>query len=142
MRGGMVFQRVKQLKFALQVNSAPYSSQGSETAYRFAKAAMQLGHEGDRVFFYFDGVYNALGYSAPPEDEKNVVGLWTTLAAQKKIDLVVCVSAVQRRGWAHNESDNDSLQGLVAKGFRISGLGQWVDAAIKADRTLTFGGDS
>jgi tRNA 2-thiouridine synthesizing protein D len=142
MCGGRVSQRVKQLKFALQVNSPPYSSQGSETAYRFARAATQLGHEVNRVFFYFDGVYNALGYSAPPDDEKNVVGLWTTLAAKKNIDLVVCVSAVQRRGWARMESDKESLQGLIANGFRISGLGQWVDAAIEADRTLTFGGGS
>jgi tRNA 2-thiouridine synthesizing protein D len=29
---------------------------------------------------------------------------------------------------------------VLAPGFRISGLGQLIDAGIKAERTVTFGG--
>ena len=128
------------VRFALQVNSAPYSGQGSETAYRFARAVLEQGHEVSRVFFYFDGIYNALGLSGPPDDEKNIVGLWSCLAIEQRIDLVVCVSAAARRGLASTErTEGFEPQYLVAEGFRISGLGQWVEAGIEADRLLVFG---
>lgn len=137
---GVSNQGATKLKFALQVNSAPYSGQGSETAYQFARAALQGGHEVYRVFFYFDGIYNALGYSAPPDDEKNFVGRWTCLAIEEDIDLVVCVSAALRRGLSQPEENAHApLPSLVAKGFRISGLGQWVEAGINADRLIVFG---
>ena len=44
--------------------------------------------------------------------------------------VVVCVAAALRRGIKDE---------VLAPGFRISGLGQLVDAGIKADRTVTFG---
>jgi tRNA 2-thiouridine synthesizing protein D len=128
------------LRFALQVNSAPYSGQGSATAYRFATAALQAGHEIYRVFFYFDGAYTALGGSGPPDDEKNLVKCWSRLALEQNIDLVVCVSAATRRGLLRSdEIGGPPLQSIIAAGFRISGLGQWVDAGIEADRLLIFG---
>lgn len=128
------------MKFALQVNSAPYSGQGSETAYRFAMAALQDGHEIIRVFFYFDGIYNALALSGPPDDEKDLVKRWSCLAIRQKIDLAVCISAATRRGIVQPEDGgNPGLPFLIARGFRISGLGQWVEAGIDADRLLVFG---
>jgi tRNA 2-thiouridine synthesizing protein D len=128
------------LKFALQVNSAPYSGQGSENAYRFVQAALSEGHEIRRVFFYFDGAYNALALSSPPDDEKNIIGRWSALAIQRNVDLVVCVSAAMRRGIAPAEDPAQAgLEPWIARGFRISGLGQWIEAAIEADRVLVFG---
>ncbi len=128
------------LKFALQVNSAPYSGQGSETAYRFASAVLREGHEVYRVFFYFDGIYNALGCSGPPDDEKNLVKRWSCLALEQNIDLVICVSAATRRGLMQSDRIGGCpLQSIIAAGFRISGLGQWVEAGIEADRLLVFG---
>jgi tRNA 2-thiouridine synthesizing protein D len=47
------------MKFALLVSEGPYTHQASDTAYQFASAALQKGHEVMRVFFYHDGVYNA-----------------------------------------------------------------------------------
>lgn len=128
------------MKFALQVNSAPYSGQGSETAWRFAVEALRRGHEIRRVFFYFEGVYNALGRSEPPADEKDLIQCWSRLAAEHDIDLVLCVSACSRRGLGSSDpNDGREVQSWLAEGFRISGLGQWVEAAIEADRLLVFG---
>ncbi|MGH8475601.1 MAG: sulfurtransferase complex subunit TusD, partial [Methylococcales bacterium] len=127
------------LKFALQVNSAPHSGQGSETAYRFCHAALQQGHEILRVFFYFEGTYHALA-SCVPDDEKNIVKRWSELAIQENVDLVVCVSAATRRGLAQDDPvKNEQMWLLIAEGFRIAGLGQWVEAGILADRLLIFG---
>lgn len=129
------------MKFVIQVNSSPYQSQSADTAYRFALAALEKGHEVMRIFFYHDGVYNALHDSEPPADEWQFRQAWSDIAQQHAIDLVVCVSAGQRRGLSTQReavtTDNKTFD--LAPGFRISGLGQWVEAALVADRLITFG---
>jgi tRNA 2-thiouridine synthesizing protein D len=92
------------------------------------------------VFFYQDGIYHALRYVTPPDDELNLTEKWSELAREQKIDLVVCISAAQRRGLLHSgeaqrqgKHDND-----LEEGFRISGLGQLVEATLAADRFLVF----
>jgi len=119
------------MKFALMVSEGPYTHQASDSAYQFAAAAIAAGHELMRVFFYHDGVYNASRLTEPPQDDRHIVNRWSALQAAHGIDLVVCVAAALRRGIKDE---------VLAPGFRISGLGQLVDAGIKADRTVTFGG--
>jgi len=54
---------------------------------------------------------------------------------------VVCIAAAQRRGLMdkseakRNGKDADN----IAPGFRISGLGQLIEAGIQADRLVVFG---
>ena len=118
------------MKFALMVSEGPYTHQASDTAFQFAKAAIAAGHEVMRVFFYHDGVYNSTRLTEPPQDDRHVVNRWASLKADHDVDLVVCVAAALRRGIKDE---------VLAPGFRISGLGQLVDAGIKAERTITFG---
>lgn len=129
------------IKFAIQINASPYQSQACDTAYHFIQAALRKGHEIVRVFFYHEGIYNALRYARPPEDERPVVERWSALAQDHGIDLVVCISAAQRRGLLHDgEAERaGKVDADLAQGFRIAGLGQWVEAAIEADRLLVFG---
>lgn len=130
------------MKFAIQINGAPYHSQAGDSAYQFIRAALRKGHEIVRVFFYHDGIYNGLRYAMPPDDERRVIGRWSELARQYGVDLVICISAAQRRGLLSEEEalragkvDRD-----LAEGFRIAGLGLWVDACMEADRFMVFGG--
>ena len=44
------------MKLGILVNEGPYTHQASDSAYQFAKAALEKGHEIFRVFFYSDGV--------------------------------------------------------------------------------------
>ncbi|MFM8330767.1 MAG: sulfurtransferase complex subunit TusD [Candidatus Methylumidiphilus sp.] len=118
------------MKFAIQINSAPWRGGGSDSAYQFILAALRLGHEVVRVFFYHDGACHGLPM-APPDDEMGLIRRWSALAAGQNVDLVICISAAQRRGLP---------EAAVADGFRIAGLGLWIDACLKADRVLTFGG--
>jgi tRNA 2-thiouridine synthesizing protein D len=75
-------------------------------------------------------VNNASKLTAPPQDDRNIVNRWTKLAEEHKVDLVVCVAAALRRGI---QEEN------LAAGFRISGLGQLVEAGTQCDRLVTFG---
>jgi tRNA 2-thiouridine synthesizing protein D len=129
------------MKFAIQINSSPYQSNAGLTAYQFIRAALQAQHHILRVFFYHEGVYHAFKYATPPDDEIHLTHRWSELACDAQIDLVVCISAAQRRGLLHadeariqSKQDND-----VADGFRIAGLGQLVEAISLADRFIVFG---
>ena len=118
------------MKFSIMVNEGPYTHQASDSAYLFAKAAISKGHEVTRVFFYNDGVFNANKLSEPQTDDRNLVALWSKLGQEHGIDLVVCIAAALRRGIKEE---------VLQEGFRISGLGQLVEAGIENDRLVVFG---
>lgn len=123
------------------VNEGPYTHQAADSAYNFTKAAIDAGHSIYRIFFYHDGVNNGTRMTTPPQDDRNIVSRWSELAKQHELDLVICVAAAQRRGILdadearRNGKDGDN----IAEGFRISGLGQLIEAGIQADRIMEFG---
>ena len=129
------------MKFSVMVNEGPYTHQAADTAYHFSRAVLDAGHEIFRVFFYHDGVHNGTRMTTPPQDDRHIVDRWSELAHDHDIDLVVCVAAAQRRGILdkdeakRNGKDGDN----IAPGFRISGLGQLIEAGIEADRLVVFG---
>jgi len=118
------------MKFGILINESPFTHQASDSAYRFAVAALARGHEIYRVFFYNDGVYNSNKLAEPQTDDRNLVSLWSKLGKEHGVDLVVCVAAALRRGIKDE---------ILEDGFRISGLGQLVDAGIQSDRLVVFG---
>ncbi|MFT5113523.1 MAG: tRNA 2-thiouridine synthesizing protein D [Parasphingorhabdus sp.] len=127
--------------FSIMVNEGPYTHQAADSAYNFTKAAIDAGHSIYRIFFYHDGVNNGTRMTTPPQDDRNIVSRWSELAKQHELDLVICVAAAQRRGILdadearRNGKDGDN----IAEGFRISGLGQLIEAGIQADRIMEFG---
>ena len=129
------------MKLTIQVNEGPYQHQDADTAYNFAVAALEKGHEIFRIFFYHDGVNNGTRLTTPPQDDRNIVKRWSELAEKHNLDMVLCVAAAQRRGIAdpdeakRNGKDADN----IAPGFRISGLGQLIEGGIQADRLVVFG---
>ena len=129
------------MKLSVVVNEGPYQHQAADTAYHFTHAALAKGHEIYRVFFYHDGVNNGTRLTTPPQDDRNIVNRWSDLAAEHGLDLVVCVAAAQRRGIV--DESEQKRQGKdannIAPGFRISGLGQLIEAGIESDRLVVFG---
>ncbi len=129
------------MRYAIQVNASPYHTNVGYHAYRFIEAALAQGHEIPRVFFYHEGIYHAFRYMSPPDDELNFGKCWSGLANKYGIDLLVCISAAQRRGLLH-EDEAERLGKFgndLGEGFRIGGLGQWVESVIESDRVLVFG---
>jgi tRNA 2-thiouridine synthesizing protein D len=129
------------MKLTIQVNEGPYQHQSADTAYHFAKAALEKGHEIFRIFFYHDGVNNGTRLTTPPQDDRNIVKRWSELAKEHNIDMVVCVAAAQRRGIVdEGEAERNGKDATnIAEGFRISGLGQLVEGGIQSDRLIVFG---
>ena len=129
------------MKFGIVVNEGPYTHQASDSAYHFIKSALDQGHEVMRVFFYHDGVNNGTRLTTPPQDDRHITNRWTELAKEHDLDLVLCVAAAQRRGIVDEDEQrrNSKDSNNIAEGFRISGLGQLIEAGIQADRLITFG---
>ncbi|MGK7345569.1 MAG: sulfurtransferase complex subunit TusD [Candidatus Nitrospinota bacterium M3_3B_026] len=117
------------MKFAIQVLEGPYNHEAADSAYNFATAALEKGHEIVGVFFYHDGVINVSNQADPPQDDRNVQQRWSELG-KKGVDIVACIAASKRRG---------IKDGSIVEGTRISGLGQLTDMTIEADRLVTFG---
>ncbi|MCH9696482.1 MAG: sulfurtransferase complex subunit TusD [Gammaproteobacteria bacterium] len=120
--------------FVVQINSSPYQSQSAYTALRFCHAVFKH-HELKRIFFYQDGIYNALATVAPHPDTLNLNQQWTELAREHHVDLLVCISAAQLRG-LHSDKTGQSCQ--PSPGFRIGGMGEMAEAMIEADRFMVF----
>jgi tRNA 2-thiouridine synthesizing protein D len=129
------------MKLTIQVNEGPYQHQSSDTAYHFAKAAIDKGHEIFRIFFYHDGVNNGTRLTTPPQDDRNIVNRWSELAEAHNIDMVLCVAAAQRRGLVDDgEAQRNGKDATnIAPGFRISGLGQLIEGGVQSDRLIVFG---
>lgn len=129
------------MNFTIVLYAAPYSSQASLSALRFAQAAIDAGHSLVRVFFYYDGVHNTNALSVVPQDEIDLVKGWNILLTEQQIDAVSCVSSALRRGIldgqeaARYERSGGNLLSSVA----LSGLGQLLDATLRSDRVISFG---
>jgi tRNA 2-thiouridine synthesizing protein D len=118
------------MNYTILINEGPYNHQAADSAYQFAKHAVEKGHTIQRIFFYYDGVLNATKYSSPQSDDRHIVKRWSKLAETHGVDLAVCVAAGLRRGITEE---------VVAPGFRITGLGEFIEACIDAGRTVVFG---
>jgi tRNA 2-thiouridine synthesizing protein D len=127
--------------FSIAVYAAPYSSQSSYSAYRFASELLKNGHTLYRVFFYCDGIHAGSELATPPQDEPQLTQAWQKLAREHRVDLVICIAAALKRGLLNPQeaSRYEKNASNLAQGFELAGLGQLVDAAIVSDRLITFG---
>jgi tRNA 2-thiouridine synthesizing protein D len=133
------------MNFTILINASP-SQQGSTTAYNFSKAVLAKGYRILRIFFYRDGVLNANAFNSPPSDEFNIVQAWQELATEHGVELNVCVAAALRRGVLDEQEVSDVIPAQagiqqvsnLAHGFKITGLGQLIEAMINSDRFITF----
>ncbi len=93
------------LRYVLVVTEPAYGSQLARTAYQFACAAIEAGHQISKVFFYQDGVLNGTATTVPANDEFDIVAAWQSLAREHQVQLelalplrcVVALSANKRR---------------------------------------------
>lgn len=128
------------MNFSILVMASPYSTQGSLSALKFAKACLEQHHTIYRVFFYHDGVHSASHLQTPPQDESNIHDEWKALAQEYNLDLVTCIAAALKRGVINNEEAKRYKKETanLSVPFELSGLGQLLDAQIQSDQLVTF----
>ncbi|MAR92793.1 MAG: sulfurtransferase complex subunit TusD [Pseudomonadota bacterium] len=129
------------MNFSIHVLCAPNRHQSSLSALRFCQAALDRGHQIQRVFFSGDGVLTGNRLTAAPQGEPDWYAGWRLLARDHGVELVVCISASLRRGVLDaGEAGRYQKDGHnLAPEFILSGLGQLVEAGLECDRLITFG---
>jgi len=128
------------MNFAIVVHGNPANSAAPASALRFAKAVLERGHRIERVFFYHEAVLLADALTVVPQDERDIAGAWADFGRHETVELAVCVAAALRRG-VLGDADAQRYEracGSLREPFQIVGLGQLIDAAINADRLITF----
>jgi tRNA 2-thiouridine synthesizing protein D len=130
------------MKYTLVIHSPPTSSPTSRSAWMFASAVLAAGHEIYRLFFYGDGVHNASSLAVVPQDELDLPAAWRALITEHNLDAVACIAAGLKRGVLDDgEAERyERPASNLDSAFELSGLGQLVEAAVKSDRVITFGG--
>lgn len=125
------------MRYVLAVSSANYGKQGAFLALQFAECLLEKEHSLSQVFFFQDGVLNANMLQSPANDELSLLQAWQRLAYTYNIPLNVCISAGQRRGVVNEETTQCKTHNL-AEPFELAGLGEFMQALLKADRLLQF----
>ncbi|ACD89782.1 sulfur relay protein TusD/DsrE [Chlorobium limicola DSM 245] len=118
------------MKIGILLKEGPYNHQASDTAYKFAEAAIRKGHTVDAVFLYNDGVINVTKLMDPPQDDRQISSRWNELHKEHGVEILACIAASKRRGISDE---------VLIDGGEITGLGTLTDIAIRNDRLLTFG---
>lgn len=129
------------MSLSILVLGAPFESQACYTAYRYAKAALEMNTAVDRIFFYQSSVHTASTLSCTPRDEFDLYAAWQQLKQTYNLDLVVCIAAAARRGVIDNSEQkrHDKIAHNMSSCFELSGLGQLVEAIATSEKLITFG---
>ena len=125
---------------SIAVHGAPYASQASRSALRFAEAALARGHGIRRVFFYHEGVLTAGNHGVAPQDEEDIHAGWVALQEAHGTELAACIANSLKRGML-DEGERDRHEkpsATVHPRFTVVGLGQLIDAVVTCDRFITF----
>ena len=128
------------MKINILVTGGLFDSQAGLAALQFCRAVEQAGHSITQVFFYQAGVSQATLLAEPLADEFDAPSEWANFKEQFAIDLVVCVSAAERRGIIGQQQMQDLAKPAsnLHPAFSVAGLGALHDASLAADRTVTF----
>ncbi len=128
------------MNFAIAIHGDAATSESPRLALRFARAALAKGHRVHRVFFYHAAVNLANSLVVQPQGELDPAGDWAQFATENDLELAVCVAAGLRRGVLGDEDASRYRRSAsnVKAPFQIVGLGQMIEAAIEADRFVTF----
>lgn len=128
------------MRFALMVTGPAYGSQQASSAYQFACAVLESGHELGSVFFYQEGVSNANALTSPASDEFDLVRAWQRLSEERNVALHICVAAALRRGVTDEEQarQHNLSAANLQPGFLLSGLGAFAESALTCDRMVQF----
>ena len=100
---------------------------------------MTQGHKIERIFFYHDGVLQALQTQVAPQGEIDLTEQWQALAEQG-VELAVCIASAIKRGVIDETEQGryDKQAATLAHGFELVGLGQLIAGIQQSDRYIEF----
>ena len=106
------------MDFTLIIRTPLESKRNLLEAQRFIRVAVDEGHTIRQCLFQADGVLSVTG--------NNPDICWQSLASLTNAEMLLCSQAVE------------TFDVAVEAPFRVGGLGALVEAAVRADRVVTF----
>jgi tRNA 2-thiouridine synthesizing protein D len=127
------------MKYTLAIHGAPYASQSAEHGIAFAEAVLRRAHTIERIFFFHEGVYQALSTRVTPQGEKDLLKKWQSLG-DHGVELAVCIASGIKRGVIDEDERKryEKSSNSLAEHFTLVGLGQLISAINDADRYIEF----
>jgi tRNA 2-thiouridine synthesizing protein D len=127
------------MKYTLAIHGAPYASQSAQHGIAFAEALLSQAHTIERIFFFHEGVLQALSTPVAPQGEEDLLQKWQALSAQG-VELAVCIASGIKRGVLSEEerARYEKTSNSLAEPFTLVGLGQLISAINEADRYIEF----
>ena len=127
------------MKYTLAIHGAPYASQSAQHGIAFAEALLRQAHTIERIFFFHEGVLQALSTPVAPQGEEDLLQKWQALSAQG-VELAVCIASGIKRGVLSEEerARYEKTSNSLAEPFTLVGLGQLISAINEADRYIEF----
>lgn len=109
-------------------------------ALHYVEAAIALGHQIERVFFYHDAVYLASSLTTSSQDEHNLNTLWQTCISQHGIPATACIASSLKRGIidANEANRYDKNCANLHPSIELAGLGTWLEAVQNSDQQISF----
>ena len=128
------------MQFNVLVTGGLTTTQCGYTALQFCQSAVADGHTISQIFFYQDGVSQATALAVTLADEFNPTEGWASFSDNHGAELVVCVSAGERRGilGAQQAAEFAKPASNLHPAFKVEGLGVLHAASLASDRTVTF----
>ena len=122
------------------VTGAAFDSEAGLRAWRFCRTALSAGLRVTQVFFYESAVHQSSRLAEPLGDEFNAADAWAQLAAEHDLELVVCVSAAEKRGLLNDEmaAQLGKEGSNIAAPFAVEGLASFHSASLTSNRTVTI----
>ena len=114
-------------RFVLSLHTPPSDHDTTQRIVKFSHACLAQGHSIDAIFLYQDGIYHASTHFELASDELNLSSLWQQLA-DKNINLMLCVTAAEKRGL---DMQNTGV-------FAVAGLAEFAMLASEADKWIQF----
>ena len=127
------------MKYVIIVNNSPLSGQASLSAYHFANAALQKGHQLLSIFFYQEGAYHGSCNTVLQQDETDIGQLWANFADQQQQIMHICSAAALRRGIIDQAAAKQfTLPKSMHTHYQSISLNQFLTLAQTADRMISF----
>jgi tRNA 2-thiouridine synthesizing protein D len=117
------------MRYVLAIKQPVYGNESAYLAYLLAEKIMAAGHEISQIFFFQNGVSNALATVLPASDEFHLPQHWRQFSQKNDVPLHLCISAAARRGVVEQN---------LADGFTLAGLGEFSQVMMTCDRLLTL----
>ena len=106
------------MDFSLIIRTPLESKRNLLEAQRFIRVAIDEGHSIRQCFFQAEGVLSV--------KDNNTDICWQSLASLTNAEMLLCSQTVE------------TFHVTVEAPFRVGGLGALVEAAVRADRVVTF----